>query len=161
MGSIKYSICILVCKLLISEWVFWDFFLHASPWPPAIHYGIFLTFFIIKGVLKNTRYCYVIFFWKKQLGILSSKPSSQILKQKNSFVFFNFVFEVIKWVMIDNILHSSSSWFAKFDLFRLNSIKNVSIKKTFFGALHYDLLYCIPKIFFRFSNRIYYKNYFM
>ena len=120
------------------------------------------------------------FFEKKQLGILSSKPSSQILKQKNSFAFFNFVFEVIRWVMIDilitqnldmkckivfriltTILHSSSSWFAKSDLFRLNSIKNVSLKKTFFGPLHYDLLYCIPKIFFRFSNRIYYKNCFM
>ena len=88
------------------------------------------------------------FFEKKQLGILSSKPSSQMLKQKNNFVFE--VMEFIKWVMIDNmitqnldmkckivfrilttILHSSSSWFAKSDLFRLNSIKNVSLKKLF------------------------------
>ena len=147
-----------------SLWHFFDFFHHQGR---SKKHEILLCYLFLK---KTARY-----------NILETiKPNIETKKQ---FCFFNFVFEVmefIKWVMIDNmitqnldmkckivfrilttVLHSSSSWFAKSDLFRLNSIKNVSLKKTFFGALHYDLLYCIPKIFFRFSNRIYYENDFM
>ena len=71
------------------------------------------------------------FFLKKTARYPILETIKPNIETKKQFCFFNFVFEVIKWVMIDNILHSSSSWFAKFDLFRLNSIKNVSLQKLF------------------------------
>ena len=52
-----------------SLWHFFDFFHHQG-----------------RSKKHEILLCY-LFLKKKQLGILSSKPSSQILKQKNSFVF--------------------------------------------------------------------------